>query len=77
MQPSHRYARLGNSGDKLPWNGRLFGQGTDVAGYEIVDPGDPFTAQLIADGSIVLENPQTQPSPAPADAGNGGAHADL
>ena len=63
MSPYHRYARLGREGDLLPWRGRLFGRGSDHDGFEVVDPRDTHTAALIADGSIVLEDP---PSPDPA-----------
>ena len=57
MKPFHKHARIGREGDRLPWGNRLFGQGTDIPGYEIVDPREPLTAQLIGDKSIVLEEP--------------------
>lgn len=67
MESFHKHARLGREGDRMPWGGRLFGHGTDVAGYEIVDPRDSLTAGLIADGSIVLEEPKAlEPEPARA-----------
>lgn len=67
MKPFHKHARLGREGDRLPWQGRMFGQGTDVAGYEIVDDRDSLTAGLIRDGSIVLEEPKAlEPEPGPA-----------
>ena len=64
MPDFHRYARLGRAGDRLPWKGRLFGYGADRPGFEVVDVSDGFTLLLIADGSIVLEDPPPQAPPA-------------
>lgn len=63
MPPFHKYARLGREGDRMPWNGRLFGHGSDHPGFEMVDTQDSFTLSLIKDGSIVLAEP---PADAPA-----------
>jgi hypothetical protein len=51
------YARLGRAGDRLPWGNRWFGHGTDIPGYEIIEPFETLTAALVADGSIVIETP--------------------
>lgn len=77
MNPYHKHARLGREGDKLPWGNRLFGQGTDIPGYEIVDPRETMTAALVADGSIVLEEPPAlavEPRPEAAEHDHAAAH---
>jgi hypothetical protein len=63
MLDHHRYARLAREGDRMPWRGRLFGYGTDREGFEVVDLRDGFTLNLIADGSIVVEDPQAAFAP--------------
>ena len=65
MLDHHRHARLARESDRMPWHGRLFGHGTDHEGYEVVDLRDGFTLGLIADGSIVLEEPSADVSPTP------------
>lgn len=64
MSPFHKYARLGREGDRMPWNGRLFGVGTDNPGFELVDLQDSFTLSLLRDGSIVLADPPAADPPA-------------
>lgn len=66
MKPFQAHARLARPTDRMPWKGRLFGVGTDHPGYEIVDTHDGFTLALIADGSILLENPPEPAQPEPA-----------
>ena len=59
MLDHHKHARLARAGDRMPWHGRLFGYGTEHPGYEVVDLRDGFTLGLLADGSILLEEPPT------------------
>lgn len=64
MHAHHRYARLARESDILPWRGRLFGRGSDVEGFEIVDTYDGFTLSLIADGSLIYADPAPAQAPA-------------
>ena len=52
--PRYVRARLSDPTHKMPWNGRLFGEGGDEPGFEMVDLWSPFTQLLLADGSIQL-----------------------
>ena len=59
-----RHARLARPHEYLPWNGRAFGHGSDIPGFERVDPLDGFVLSLIRDGSLVFEDPPQDPAPA-------------
>ena len=65
MLDHHKHARLARAGDRMPWHGRLFGYGTENPGYEVVDLRDGFTLGLLADGSLVLEDPPAAEPEAP------------